>query len=68
MSLTRKLANRKLFWALMPLSSCLFEATCTTEQLQAILTGVDVVADELLTQEDEDDISFEDWLASELTD
>lgn len=39
---------------------------CTEEEAAAVLAGVQVVADEL--DENEDDVSFRDWLSSELDD
>lgn len=38
---------------------------CTEEQVGAVLSGVQVVADEL---DANDDVSFRDWLSSELDD
>ena len=38
---------------------------CTEEEAQAVLAGVQVVADEL---DNNDDVSFRDWLSSELDD
>lgn len=38
---------------------------CTEEEVGAVLTGVQVVADEL---DSNDDVSFRDWLSSELDD
>ena len=38
---------------------------CTEEQVGAVLTGVQVVTDELNA---DDDVSFRDWLSSELDD
>lgn len=39
---------------------------CTTEEVNAILSGVQVAATELTSNQN--DISFGDWLASELND
>ncbi|MEK6799096.1 MAG: hypothetical protein AABZ12_09045 [Planctomycetota bacterium] len=41
-------------------------SSCSQQEISAILTGVQVVADQL-SQED-DDIKFSDWLSSELED
>ena len=38
---------------------------CTEEEVGAVLTGVQVVANEL---DSNDDVSFRDWLSSELDD
>lgn len=39
---------------------------CTEEEAAAILAGVQVIADEL--DDNNDDVSFRDWLSSELDD
>jgi hypothetical protein len=38
---------------------------CSEDEVQAVLAGIQVIADEL---EDSDDISFSDWIRSELDD
>jgi hypothetical protein len=40
---------------------------CTQEEADAVLAGVQVVADELI-QNSDDEVSFRDWLSSELDD
>lgn len=40
---------------------------CSEEEVSAVLAGVQIIAGELVTSDDgDDDISFGDWLASEL--
>ncbi len=41
-------------------------SSCTTEQLKAVLAGVEVVAGQL--GDKDDDVSFGDWLSAELDD
>lgn len=45
--------------------ACLFVPACTEEEAQAVLAGIQVVADEL---DNNDDVSFRDWVRSELDD
>ena len=53
--------------------SCMLLGTdCTAEQLEAVLVGLEAVASHLdrvnAADNDNDDISFGDWLLSELND
>ncbi len=41
---------------------------CTEEEIDAVLAGITIVADELMQQDEDKDISFGDWLADELSD
>jgi hypothetical protein len=41
---------------------------CTEAEIEAVLTGVRILADELSQQQEDEDISFGDWLADELSD
>jgi len=51
-------------------SGTVLATTCSsTEIRQAVLAGVEVAADQLLNRADEDDdVSFGDWLSDELND
>ena len=42
---------------------------CSEEEVSAVLAGVQIIADEIVAaDDDDDDISFGDWLSSELSD
>jgi hypothetical protein len=43
-----------------------FAGGCSTTQVQAVAAGLDAILRNL--QQDEEDVSFGDWLASELSD
>ena len=50
-------------------SGVLLAGSCSsTEVKQAVMAGVEVAANQLLTSSPQDDISFGDWLSSELND
>lgn len=47
----------------------LFAGSCTSEELQsAILAGVETATDQLANASEDDEISFLDWINSELDD
>ncbi len=48
------------------LAATTLATSCSTSELDLARQGIDVVLDRL--QDDDDDISFGDWLADELTD
>jgi hypothetical protein len=45
-------------------AGCAFATSCSSEQVGAVLAGIQVATDELSNSNDQ--ISFGDWLASEL--
>lgn len=57
--------GRTMFLATGLVSICLSVPACTEEEAAAVLAGVQVVANEL---DDSEDVSFRDWLSSELDD
>jgi len=50
---------------LLSAAGTMLEASCSTDQVRAILAGVEVATNQL-DQAQNDNISFGDWLASEL--
>ncbi len=64
---TRLLTVSRRTWALAAagLAGTAFGTSCTTAEINAFLAGVQVVTDQLT---EDDDISFGDWLSSELND
>ena len=50
---------------LLSAAGTMLEASCSTDQVRAILAGVEVATNQL-DQAQNDSISFGDWLASEL--
>jgi hypothetical protein len=65
-----KQAKRKLWRGAVALCAAgtLFGGSCSSDQLNAVAAGFGAVADELSHQQTVDDISFGDWLLSELDD
>ncbi len=62
---TQPIANWKIV-ATVALMACGTAGTgCTQEETDAILAGVQVAADEL---NNDDEVTFRDWLSSELND
>ncbi len=56
-------------WLSATSSGLVFAAACSsTEVRQAVLAGVEVAADQLLNNSEDDDVSFGDWLSDELND
>ena len=50
---------------LVAAAGTLLESSCSTAEVKAILTGIEVATNQL-NQAENDNISFGDWLASEL--
>ncbi|MFH1109006.1 MAG: hypothetical protein V1790_07415 [Planctomycetota bacterium] len=50
---------------LLSAAGTMLEASCSTDQVRAVLAGVEVATNQL-DQAQNDNISFGDWLASEL--
>ena len=65
-----KQAKRKLWRGAVALCAAgtLFGGSCSSEQLNAVAAGIGAVADELGHQRADDDITFGEWLLSELED
>ena len=51
---------------LVSAAGTVLETSCSTAQMKAILAGVQVATDQL-TQSQNDNITFGDWLSSELS-
>ena len=66
MSTLRRVVNRTWRAAiLLSAAGTMLETNCSADQVRAILAGVEVATNEL-DQAQNDNISFGDWLASEL--
>lgn len=51
--------------AMLTLGTTLMTSGCSPEAIRALIIGLDAAADQI---EDDDDVSFEDWLQDELDD
>jgi hypothetical protein len=66
MSNKRTAENLTKALAVLSTAGVLLATTCTSEQLQAVVVGIEAAARELNEQDHDDDMSFGDWLVREL--
>ena len=52
----------------LSVAGTLLGMSCSSEGVQAVVAGIDAVAQSLSQHDQDDDISFGDWLLSELDD
>jgi len=65
MTTCRELGRRIVVVAAVTAAGTVIAGGCTTEQVRAVAAGIDIVINNL---DRDDDISFGDWIESELAD
>ena len=61
-------ADRKLQWLASIGGGMLLAASCSQAEIQAVVAGLDAAATVLTHEEEDDKVSFVDWLHSEFDD